>query len=116
MGQSSLLVFFIGLLGLAVIAGVPIAFAFSLATAAYLLTTTSTPITIVVGRMDEGMSSLILLAVPMFVLLGQLVHSAGLARVMVEFLAALIGHVRAGMSYVLLGAMLLVSGISGSKT
>jgi tripartite ATP-independent transporter DctM subunit len=116
MGQSSLLVFFIGLLGVAVMAGVPIAFAFSLATAAYLLTTTSTPLTIVVGRMDEGMSTLILLAVPMFVLLGQLVHSAGLARVMVEFLASLIGHVRAGMSYVLLGAMLLVSGISGSKT
>ena len=62
------------------------------------------------------MSTLILLAVPMFVLLGQLVHSTGLARVMVEFLAALLGHVRAGMSYVLLGAMLLVSGISGSKT
>lgn len=116
MGQSSLLVFFIGLLGVAVMAGVPIAFAFSLATAAYLLTTTSTPLTIVIGRMDEGMSTLILLAVPMFVLLGQLVHSAGLARAMVEFLAALIGHVRAGMSYVLLGAMLLVSGISGSKT
>ena len=116
MGQSALLVFFIGLLGAAVISGVPIAFAFSLATAAYLLTCTSTPLVVVVGRMDEGMSTLILLAVPMFVLLGQLVHSTGLARVMVEFLAALLGHVRAGMSYVLLGAMLLVSGISGSKT
>jgi tripartite ATP-independent transporter DctM subunit len=116
LGQASLLIFFVGLLGLAVMAGVPIAFAFSLATAAYLMSTTSTPLTIVVGRMDEGMSTLILLAVPMFVLLGQLVHAAGLARVMVEFLAALIGHVRGGMSYVLLGAMLLVSGISGSKT
>jgi TRAP-type C4-dicarboxylate transport system permease large subunit len=34
---------------------------------------------------------------------------------MVEFLAALIGHVEPAMSYVLLGAMLLVSGISGSQ-
>ena len=116
MGQGALLVFFIGLLGAAVMSGVPIAFAFSLATAAYLTTCTSTPLAVVVGRMDEGMSTLILLAVPMFVLLGQLVHGTGLARVMVEFLAALLGHVRAGMSYVLLGAMLLVSGISGSKT
>ena len=116
MGQSALIVFFIGLLGVAVMSGVPIAFAFSLSTAAYLLTCTSTPLAVVVGRMDEGMSTLILLAVPMFVLLGQLVHTTGLARVMVEFLAALLGHVRAGMSYVLLGAMLLVSGISGSKT
>lgn len=95
MGKWSLLVFFIGFLGLAVMAGVPIAFAFSLATSAYLLTTTSTPLTIVVGRMDEGMSSLILLAVPLFVLLGQLVEGTGMARVMVAFLASLLGHVRA---------------------
>jgi tripartite ATP-independent transporter DctM subunit len=66
--------------------------------------------------MDEGMSSLILLAVPLFVLLGQLVEATGMARVMVAFLASVLGHVRGGMSYVLLGAMLLVSGISGSKT
>lgn len=116
MGQHALPVFFLGMLGAAVMAGAPIAFAFAIATSAYLLCTTSTPLVIVVGRMDEGMSSLILLAVPMFVLLGQLVHATGLARVMVEFLASLVGHVRGGMSYVLLGAMLLVSGISGSKT
>ena len=116
MGQGALIVFFVGLLGFAVISGVPIAFAFCIATAAYLVTCTSTPLTVVVGRIDEGMSTLILLAVPLFVLLGQLVHHTGVARVMVEFLAALLGHVRAGMSYVLLGAMLLVSGISGSKT
>ncbi len=39
----------------------------------------------------------------------------GLARVLVNFLAALCGHVRGGLSYVLLGAMYLVSGISGAK-
>jgi tripartite ATP-independent transporter DctM subunit len=116
MGQGALIIFFIVLLGAAVLSGVPIAFAFCIATAAYLLTCTTTPLTVIVGRVDEGMSTLILLAVPLFVLLGQLVHVTGLARVMVEFLAALLGHVRAGMSYVLLGAMLLVSGISGSKT
>jgi TRAP-type C4-dicarboxylate transport system permease large subunit len=70
----------------------------------------------VVGRIDEGMSSLILLAVPLFVLLGQLVEQTGMARMMVAFLASLLGHVRGGLSYVMLGAMLLVSGISGSKT
>jgi tripartite ATP-independent transporter DctM subunit len=115
-GNWSLLVFFLGFLGAAVVSGVPIAFAFSLATVAYLLVTTDTPLLVVVGRMDEGMSGMILLAVPLFVLLGQLVEATGMARVMVTFLASLLGHVRAGMSYVLLGAMLLVSGISGSKT
>ncbi len=61
----SLVVFFVGLLGASVLAGVPIAFCFALATTAYLLATTSTPLTVVVGRMDEGMSGLILLAVPL---------------------------------------------------
>ncbi len=115
-GAWNLLVFFVILLGAGVLAGLPIAFGFALATIAYLLTTTSTPLSIVVGRMDEGMSSLVLLAVPLFVLLGQLMEMTGLARVLVAFLAALVGHVRAGLSYVLIGAILLVSGISGSKT
>lgn len=115
-GNWSLIVFFVGLLCIGVLSGVPIAFSFALATTAYLLSTTTTPLTIVIGRMDEGMSSLILLAIPLFVLLGQLVEVTGMAKVMVGFLAALLGHTKAGMSYVLLGAMLLVSGISGSKT
>ena len=39
-----------------------------------------------------------------------------MATAMVNFLAALVGHVEGGLAYVLLGAMLLVSGISGAKT
>jgi tripartite ATP-independent transporter DctM subunit len=65
--------------------------------------------------MDEGMSSLVLLAVPLFVFLGLLIDMTGMARAMVAFLAGLLGHVRGGLYYVLLGAMYLVSGISGSK-
>jgi len=44
------------LLGVGVLSGVPIAFSFAIATVAYLLTVTSTPLTVVIGRMDEGMS------------------------------------------------------------
>ena len=65
--------------------------------------------------MDEGMSHLILLAVPLFVFLGLLIEMTGMAKAMVAFLAGLLGHVRGGLSYVLVGAMYLVSGISGSK-
>ena len=68
---------------------------------------------VVVGRMDEGMSHLILLAVPLFVFLGLLIEMTGMARAMVGFLASLLGHVRGGLHYVLVGAMYLVSGISG---
>src|SRR5271166_5391050 len=115
-GNWSLVIFFVLLLGAGVLIGVPIAFAFGLATVAYLLCTTTTPLQVLPGRMDEGMSSLILLAVPLFVMLGALIEMTEMAKAMVEFLAALVGHVRGGLQYVLLGAMLLVSGISGSKT
>jgi tripartite ATP-independent transporter DctM subunit len=116
LGNLNLIVFFVVLLGAGVLIGVPIAFAFGLATIAYLVTTTSTPLEVLPGRIDEGMSSLILLAVPLFVLLGQLIEMTQMARAMVAFLASILGHVRGGLQYVLLGAMLLVSGISGAKT
>jgi len=115
-GNWNLVVFFAVLLGAGVLLGVPIAFCFGLATVAFLLCVTTTPLQVVSGRIDEGMSSLILLAVPLFILLGHLVEMTGMAKAMVDFLASLLGHVRGGLNYVLLGAMLLVSGISGAKT
>lgn len=115
LGNWNLVVFFVGLVALAVTIGVPIAFAFGVATLSYLALMTHVPLIVVMGRMDEGMSHIILLAVPLFVFLGVLIEMTGLARAMVDFLASLLGHVRGGLSYVLLGAMYLVSGISGSK-
>ena len=115
LGNLNLVVFFVVVVASAVFAGVPIAFAFGLATLGYVMLTTNTPVLIVVGRMDEGVSHLILLSVPLFVFLGQLIEMTGMARAMVGFLASLLGHVRGGLHYVLLGAMYLVSGISGSK-
>jgi tripartite ATP-independent transporter DctM subunit len=115
LGNLNLLIFFVGLVALGVLSGVPIAFSFGLATFGYLALTTSTPLVVVVGRMDEGMSHLILLSVPLFVFLGQLIEMTGMAAAMIAFLASLLGHVRGGLSYVLVGAMYLVSGISGSK-
>jgi tripartite ATP-independent transporter DctM subunit len=82
---------------------------------AYIAFATSTPLSIIPNRMQEGMSPLVLLAVPLFVFLGALIEMTGLARAMIEFLVSLIGHVRGGLQYVLLGAMYLVSGISGAK-
>ena len=114
-GNYKLVVFFVVLVGTCVLAAVPIAFAFGIGTFAYLALTTHVPWSVVVSRMDEGMSHIILLSVPLFVFLGLLIEITGMARAMVDFLASLLGHVRGGLSYVLLGAMYLVSGISGSK-
>jgi tripartite ATP-independent transporter DctM subunit len=114
-GNYKLLVYFVIGVGAAIILGVHIAFAFGLTSLAYLAFHTHGPLTIVVNRMNEGMSHTILLSVPMFIFLGVLIDITGMARSMVGALTATLGHIRGGLHYALLGAMYLVSGISGSK-
>jgi tripartite ATP-independent transporter DctM subunit len=114
-GTASLVIFLCGLVALGLAAGVPIAFCFGIGTVCYLAFATHAPLSVVVGRMDEGMSSLVLVSVPIFVLLGCVLDSTGMGKAIVSFLGSLIGHVKAGLSYVLLGSLFIVSGISGSK-
>jgi tripartite ATP-independent transporter DctM subunit len=115
LGNGNIFVFLV-LGGMACLAmGIPIAFCFGIATLLFLGFTTSMPLEVMIGRMDEGMSSLILLSVPVFVLLGCILDATGMGKAIVDFLASMLGHVKAGMSYVLLGSLFLVSGISGSK-
>ncbi len=115
LGNLNLPIFFVLVLAAGVFTGVPIAFAFGLATFAYLSLTSDIPLSVVIDRMNDGMTNIVLLAVPLFILLGALIEMNGMARAMLRFLANLIGHVRGGLSYVLLGAIYLISGIAGSK-
>lgn len=114
-GNAAIVICLVGFVVVALAAGVPIAFCFGIGTASYLAFATRVPLIVMIGRMDEGMSSLILLSVPVFVLLGCILDHTGMGKAIVDFLASLLGHVKAGMSYVLLGSLFVVSGISGSK-
>jgi tripartite ATP-independent transporter DctM subunit len=115
LGNGKIVLFLVVLVALCLVAGVPIAFCFGLGTLCFLTFSTSVPVIVMIGRMDEGMSSIILLSVPIFVMLGCILDATGMGKAIVDFLASMLGHVRAGMSYVLLGSLFLVSGISGSK-
>lgn len=115
LGLYNIIFFLVILVALCLVAGVPIAFCFGLGALSYLAFATSVPLMVVIGRMDEGMSSLILVSVPIFVLLGCILDATGMGKAIVDFLASLLGHIKAGMSYVLLGSLFIVSGISGSK-
>ncbi|WP_421926338.1 TRAP transporter large permease subunit [Neoaquamicrobium sediminum] len=115
LGHGNILIFLVGVAALCLVMGVPIAFCFGLGTISFLTFSTHVPLIVMIGRMDEGMSSLILLSVPIFVLLGCILDATGMGKAIVEFMGSLLGHVKAGMSYVLLGSLFLVSGISGSK-
>lgn len=114
-GNSKLLLFLVLFVSVSLACGVPIAFCFAIGTISYLAFGTNAPLSVVVGRMDEGMSSIILLSVPVFLLLGCILDATGMGKAIVDFLASWLGHIRAGMSYVLLGSLFVVSGISGSK-
>ncbi|MBV9407439.1 MAG: TRAP transporter large permease subunit [Candidatus Eremiobacteraeota bacterium] len=115
LGNVNLILFFVVLVGACVVIGIPIAFSFGVGTLSYILVVTSVRPDIVTSRMQEGVSNLVLLAVPLFIFLGLLMENAGIARRLVEALASLVGHLRGGLSIVLVAAMYLVSGISGSK-
>lgn len=115
LGLLNILIFLVGLVGLCLVAGVPIAFCFGCGVMSFLAFTSQVPLVVIVGRIDEGMANLVLVSVPIFVLLGCVLDATGMGKAIVDLLASLIGHVKAGMSYVLLGSLFIVSGISGSK-
>jgi tripartite ATP-independent transporter DctM subunit len=114
-GNGDLVVFFVAMVGICIFAGVPIAFSFGISTVAYIFYTSDIPLSVVVSQMDQGMASIELLAVPMFIVLGLLLEMTGIARALVDLLIALVGRRRGGLSYVLVGAIYLIAGISGSK-
>lgn len=91
----------------------PIAFALIFAAFFYLLVGTAIPPSIVVQRMSTGIDSFPLLAIPLFVLAGNLMNSSGIARRLFDFSIALIGHMRGGLAQVNILASLIFSGMSG---
>jgi tripartite ATP-independent transporter DctM subunit len=115
LGMLNILIFLCGLVALCLVSGVPIAFCFGCGVMAFLAFSSSVPLVVIVGRIDEGMSNIVLVSVPIFVLLGCVLDATGMGKAIVDLLASLVGHVKAGMSYVLLGSLFIVSGISGSK-
>ena len=115
MGNLNIPIFLVGFVAVCLVAGVPIAFCFGVGTLCFLAFSTTIPLETIINRMDEGMSSLVLISVPIFVLLGCVLDATGMGKAIIDFLASLVGHVKAGMSYVLLGSLFIVSGISGSK-
>jgi tripartite ATP-independent transporter DctM subunit len=65
-------------------------------------------------RLYNGMDSFPLLAVPLFILAGELLNSGGITAAIVRFSQSLVGHVRGGLAHVNILSSMLFSGISGS--
>ncbi|KAA9134118.1 TRAP transporter large permease subunit [Marinihelvus fidelis] len=96
--------------------GVPIAFSLGLATLATMLMTMGfdPAVTTIAQRMAGGIDSFSLLAIPLFVLSGQLMAQGGIARRVVAFSKALIGAVPGGLAFVNVISCMIFGAISGS--
>jgi tripartite ATP-independent transporter DctM subunit len=97
-----------------IIAGVPIAFALGAAALAGLGLIEGAPLRIVASRIFAGIDNFSLLAIPFFLLAGELMETGGISRRLVNLARALVGHIRGGLGNVVLIAMIFFSGISGS--
>jgi C4-dicarboxylate transporter, DctM subunit len=101
---------FLGLLLL----GLPIAYALAGAGLAAVLVQGKLSLTILAGKMFEGLDSFALLAIPFFMLAGALMNEGGITRRLIRFAQVIVGWVAGGLAYVNVVASMLFAGISGS--
>ncbi len=105
---------FLGTLLAAMAIGVPISFSLLLCGAALMWHLDLFDAQILAQNVIEGANSFPLLAVPFFMLAGEIMNAGGLSRRIVLFAMALVGHVRGGLGYVAIVAAVLMAALSGS--
>lgn len=93
--------------------GVPIFYSFGL-TAVLACVLGGLPLHIVAQRLMIGMDSFVLLAVPGFILAGEIMCQGGISKRIVDFCNALVGHFKGGLSMVAVLTGMIMGGISGS--
>lgn len=104
---------FVMLFGLLVF-GVPVAVALAGASAVFIFFNGSPPPMVVAHRMINGVDSFPLLAVPFFILAGNLMNTAGITERIFNFALAMVGWMRGGLAHVNVGASVIFAGMSGA--
>ncbi|OPF64550.1 TRAP transporter large permease subunit [Hydrogenophaga sp. H7] len=98
----------------AMMIGVPISFSLLLCGAALMWHLNMFDAQILAQNLIEGSNSFPLLAVPFFMLAGEIMNAGGLSKRIVAFAMALVGHVRGGLGYVAIMAAVIMASLSGS--
>lgn len=95
-------------------AGMPVAFAVALASIVALLFTGGVPLSIVPHRMIAGTDSFPMMAIPFFLLAGNLMNTGGITRRLVNLASALVGRLVGGLAHVTIVTNMIMAGMSGS--
>ena len=110
MGPGAFKLLFLGLMG----SGIPVAMAMAGASLVYVLVSGDIPDYVVIHRMVGGLDSFPLLAVPFFILAGNLMNSAGITNRIYNFALALVGWMRGGLGHVNVVGSVIFAGMSGT--
>jgi TRAP-type C4-dicarboxylate transport system permease large subunit len=94
--------------------GLPVAMAMAAASLLYLLFVPSSPPFVVVHRMVSGIDSFPLLAVPFFILAGNLMNTAGITQRIYSYALALVGWLKGGLGHVNVVGSVVFAGMSGT--
>ncbi len=94
------------------LAGVPIAYVLGVSALAYL-GLADLPLVLIPQRMFLGLNSFILVAVPLFILAGEIMNAAGITRRLIDFASFFVGNKRGGLAYVTVIGCMIISGITG---
>ncbi|MEK8025115.1 TRAP transporter large permease [Pseudaquabacterium rugosum] len=109
----TLSLFTLSLLG-AMALGVPIAFALLVCAVVLMLATGQVDTTVISQKVIEGADSFPLLAIPFFMLAGELMNAGGISKRIVDVALAWVGHIRGGLGLVAIFAAVVMAAISGS--
>jgi tripartite ATP-independent transporter DctM subunit len=93
---------------------VPVAWSMVVASIVYMLVGPKIPLQAVVQRMIGGIDTFPLLAIPFFILAGNLMNTGGVTTRLVAFSKALVGHIRGGLAHVVVVTNMIMAGMSGS--
>ncbi|MEO0819063.1 MAG: TRAP transporter large permease [Pseudomonadota bacterium] len=97
-----------------VVIGVPVAIALAASSMIFVAVTGQVPELVVIHRMVNGIDSFPLLAVPFFILAGNLMNTAGITNRIFAFAKACVGWLRGGLGHVNVGASVIFAGMSGA--
>lgn len=105
---------FLAILLAAIALGMPIAFALLFAGIGVMVQLGQFDSQIIVQNAIGGADNFVLMAVPFFILAGELMNAGGLSRRIVDLVGAFVGHLRGGLGYVAIVAAILLASLSGS--
>ena len=99
---------------LLLVLGVPIGYAIGISSLLYVVLVSDMSPLVVVQQISSGADTMVLLALPFFLLAGEVMNAAGITKRLTRFALALVGPVPGGLSYVVVIANLLVAMVSGA--